>query len=798
MKIPLNWLKDYVDINVPVDELAHQMTMLGLEIEAVENTGEEIQKVYIGQIISIEPHPDADKLVVCKTDVGGKEPLQIVCGAKNMKEGDKVPTAIIGATLPSGFQIGKRKMRGVASQGMMCAAQELGLTSDSEGLLILDEDAPIGADAKDILGLNETIIEIEVIPNRGDWASMIGVARELAARYETPLRIPEVHLEESGKAAEDRASITIDNVDLCPRYAGRILRNVKVGPAPEWLQKRLIDAGQRPINNIVDITNFVLLETGHPLHAFDYDKLAENRVVVRTARAGETITTLDGEERKLSPEMLVIADAERPQAVAGVMGGADSEVGEGTTTILLESAIFDPISIRRTSRALNLITEASQHFQRGADHEMCIQAVNRAAALMHELANAEIAPGILDAYPAPRPAASVAMRYARCEQLLGAEITPEQQRSYLKRLGLEASEEDANTCQVTVPPWRQDIRIEAHLVEEVGRLHGFENIVSALPRVRPTEQLIAPKEKKVRELRQFLAGQGMAEFYNWTFSCPDDVKKTGLPEAFLDMVFLANPLSEKQAAMRRSLAPGLLDNTRYNAHRGVRSIAAFELGPIYEPADGKELPDQRLHLGLVFMGLRDRKHWSQAEEHTDFYDLKGAVEGVCTFLGADPAFKATQLGVLQGGQAAEISVGEKSLGWMGKVRASVLRDWEIEHDVYLAELDLDVLLSAKFDVPQFQSIPEFPPALRDLAVLVNADVPAGDLLETVRKTGGKSLKKVDVFDIYRGKPVPDGKKSVALSLTFQSQEQTLTDKQTQKHINKILNKLQRNFQAELR
>ncbi|HOH42616.1 MAG TPA: phenylalanine--tRNA ligase subunit beta, partial [Candidatus Hydrogenedentes bacterium] len=402
MQISLNWLKELLPLEADADEIAERLTMLGLEIEAVRRPGQDIENVFVGRILDIQPHPEADKLVVCRTDAGQGEALQIICGATNMKVGDKVPTAIDGATLPGGFKIGSRKMRGIQSCGMMCSARELGLGEEHAGLLILDKNAPIGQDIRDFLGLNDVVFEIEVTPNRGDWASMIGVARELAAFYGLQMTLPDAEVKESGEPAAAWSSITIEAPDLCPRYAGRILRNVVIKPSPPWLCARLIAAGQRPINNVVDITNYILMETGHPLHAFDYEKLKENRIVVRRARADEKITTLDGTERQLQEDMLVIADAENAQAVAGIMGGADSEVEKTTTTILLESAWFESRCVRSTSRRLSLSTEASQRFQRGADMQMLPYALNRAARLMQELADAEVAPGILDAWPQQR------------------------------------------------------------------------------------------------------------------------------------------------------------------------------------------------------------------------------------------------------------------------------------------------------------------------------------------------------------------------------------------------------------
>jgi len=799
MRISLNWLKDYVDIDVDPDTLAHQMTMLGLEIEAIERPGAEITEVYVGQIQSIEPHPDADKLVVCKTDINREEPLQIVCGAKNMKVGDKVPTAIVGATLPEGFQIGRRKMRGIESRGMMCSARELGLGEDHSGLMILDPDTPLGVDVRPLLGLDDVILEIEVTPNRGDTASMIGVARELAALYGREMRFPEIALEESGTPAAELSSVTIEDPECCPRYMGRVLTNVKIGPSPAWMCQRLIAAGQRPISNVVDITNFVLLETGHPLHAFDYDKLGEHRIVVRHPRPGEKMRTLDDVDRTLDDDMLVIADGTAAQAVAGIMGGGDSEVGEGTVRILLESAVFKPGSIRATSRKLGLASEASQRFQRGADPNMAAFALDRAAQLMAELAGATIAPGVLDAYPRPLDFPEVTLRYARCNQLMGVEIPAETQRDTLEKLGFELRSHDEAACTVLTPSWRPDVSIEADLIEEVGRFYNYDNITPTLPRVRPQEAEFAPADKPVRALRRFLAGIGLTETVHWTFSSPGDVGRAKLPEEARNMVALENPLSEKQATMQSSLIPSLLNTAAHNLNRGADRIALFELGPVYIPAGAAgELPEQKLRLTVLISGLALERHWDHAPRPADFYDLKGALEAIAEYLRIDLDLHDGSFPTFQSGARAEIRIKDLPVGVAGKVKNSVLRDYDVDRDVYLLDLDLEYLLTLSRPTPIFREIPTFPPSLRDLAVVVKSEVLAEKVLETAQKAGGKLLKSVEIFDIYTGKPIPEGHKSMALGLTFQSAERTLTDKDTQKSWDKILKALGREHGAELR
>ncbi|MEK7793834.1 MAG: phenylalanine--tRNA ligase subunit beta [Candidatus Hydrogenedentota bacterium] len=795
MKLSLNWLKDYIDLDVSVAELCERMTMLGLEIENVEHIGAEISGVVIGKILEINPHPDADKLVVCRTDVGQAEPLQIVCGAKNMKPGDLVPTATPGGTLPGGITLGKRKMRGVESQGMMCSARELGMGEDHDGLLILDPSFQIGSDAKAALGLDDVVLDIEVIPNRGDWASVIGISRELSAAYGIPMRMPETQAAESGAPAASVSSVTIEDSDICPRYVGRIVRGVKIGPSPTWLVRRLASAGQRSINNVVDITNYVLMETGQPLHAFDFDRLTDQRIVVRRARGGETIKTIDQETRTLTSEMLVIADAKSPVAVAGVMGGCDSEVGAGTTNIFLESAYFEPTQIRRTARGLNLKTEASQRFQRGADPEMALFAANRAARLLAEIAGGQAAPGALDEYPRKQTTPEIALRFARSDALIGCPVDAATQQRYLTALGFKEARADAASVTVTPPSWRYDCSIEADLIEEVVRLHGYEKVPATLPSVRRTEVVLAPDLSKLFELRHFMAGLGLSEFIHWTFTCLADVERAGLGERYGQMLGLMNPLTENHSTMRRTLIPQLIQAASSNLRKNVPYVAAFEIGPVFMPQE--ELPEETQRLGIVLAGTRP-KHWAGAERAVDFYDLKGLLEAVLAHLGVEAEYSESDLPCFAPGEGASLVSGKKAIGDLGRIHPKVAEAFETTTDVYAAEIDLSAVIGVRVPVPQFKEIPAFPHSLRDLAVVVDQKIQVGALLAEVRQAGGKLLHEARVFDVYTGKPVPEGKKSVAIGLVFQSGEGTLTDKDTDKAVQKIRQGLVQEFEAEQR
>ncbi|MCK5862388.1 MAG: phenylalanine--tRNA ligase subunit beta [Candidatus Hydrogenedentes bacterium] len=797
MQISFNWLKEFIALEVTAHELAERMTMLGLEIEAITEPGKEISEVYVGQIIDIQPHPDADKLVICKTDVGDSEPLQIVCGATNMKVGDKIPTAVKGATLPGGFTIGKRKMRGVESCGMMCSTRELNLGEDHSGLMILPQDTPLGADIRKLLGLDDIVFEIEVTPNRGDWASMIGVARELAAFYGLELQLPKVEINESGEEAGSCASVSIEEENLCPRYAGRILRNVTVKPSPPWLCARLMAAGQRPINNIVDITNYILLETGHPLHAFDYEKLAENRIVVRRAQQGESITTLDGESRKLTEDMLVIADAKQAQAVAGVMGGADSEVDTQTKDILLESAYFNPRSVRATARGLGLVTEAAQHFQRGADPEIVVYAINRAATLMQELADAEVAPGILDEYPKRQEGKEIKLRYARSTQLLGVDIEPKKQQTILSDLGFVSQQSEEDFCVVLTPSWRHDVNHETDLIEEVARHYGYDDIPTTMPPIRQSDRVFAPVEKKIRALRRFLAAQGLTEIVNWSFGNGENEKKSGMTDQTEHMVMLQNPLSENYPGMRTTLLPGLYATASYNHKRGARSIQLFEMGPVYHAVDEKELPEEPFYLGIVLSGIAP-EHWSEAERPVDFHDIKGFMDTVLGHLGYAVTLKQLSNSAFQEGQGAIVKIKKRQIGYIGKTALAAAKSYDLPESVFVLELNLSKLFERPMPPAQFKDIPQFPASLRDLAVVVDLSISAAELTSVIKNAGGPLLKSIDVFDVYRGNPLPENKKSIAFNLVFQSPDRTLKDKDTQKAIEKIIKKLQQQHGAELR
>lgn len=797
MKISLNWLKEYCNIPVSAKELAEQMTMLGLEIESMEELGKEIENVFVGKILDIQPHPQADKLVVCKTDIGRGEPLQIICGAKNMKVGDKVPTAIDGAILPGGFKITRRKMRGIESFGMMCSGAELKVEEDSEGLLILPSDTVIGEDIRKVLGLDDVIFEIEITPNRGDWASYIGLARELSAYYDVPITLPQIKFTEIEKPASSVSSVIIECPDYCPRYAGRVIQNVKVAPSPHWLAKKLLSAGQRPINNIVDITNFVLLETGHPLHAFDFNKLNENRIVVRLAKENEEIKTLDGELRKLNANQMVIADATKPQALAGIMGGADSEVDNNTINIFLESAYFDPVSIRKTARAHNLLTEAAQHFQRGADPEMVVWAINRATALIQELAGGEVLQGIIDEYPQKLEQKSVKLRYEKTEKRIGINIEQNLQKSILIKLGFRVKDENEKAVDFIVPSWRHDVSLEEDLIEEIARFYGYNKVPNTLPRIRQSGAVFDTSFKKIHNIRTLLVHKGLTECYSWTFSNPEIMQQLKFPDYYLNMVVLQNPLSKNLSTMRTSIIPNLLATAQKNHLEDTISI--FEIGPVFIPDDKNILPKEEQKIGILLSGYANPRLWCYNDrKQYDFFDLKGIIEDILSILSITFKIERFEFPLLHPGQALKIINQNKELGFIGKINPKVANELEINENTFIGELNLNNLLNIPVKKKIYKTISEFPSTSRDLAILIDRMIPVADIYTSLKTIGEGILQKIEIFDVYTGEQVPKDKKSIALGFIFCSNEKTLTDTEVDAVLNEIINRLQKQFNAKIR
>jgi len=797
MLVPLEWIRQYVDCDLPVEQIAERLTLAGLEVEGIESVGEPMANIVIGRIMSIERHPNADRLVVCDVDVGGAT-SHIVCGATNMKVGDKVPTALVGATMPGGFRIEKRPLRGVFSEGMMCSEAELGLGEDADGLLILSDDAPVGARFDEYAKLGDKVFDISLNPNRPDCACVVGIARELAALLGSRLREPSTEVVENGPPVEELTRVDVPDTDLCPRYTARVVTDVTVGPSPMWMAERLRRGGLRPINNIVDATNYVLLELGHPLHAFDYDKLGENRIVVRRARAGESITTIDDVKRKLTGNMLVIADAAEPAGLAGIMGGMDSEISGDTRRVLLESAYFQPTSIRRTSKTLGLMTEASYRFERGADIELVPRALDRTARLIAELAGGRVATGTVDVYPSPRVRREVTLRPNRARRMLGCRISTGRMNDYLERLGFDVTERDKNLV-VTVPARRVDVSMESDLIEEIGRLHGYDRLPSKAV-IRPDVVTRDRRRHDMRNLvRDVLAAAGFSEAISYSFVSPQLAADAGFSDHADRMLRIRNPLSSEQSAMRMSLIPGLLSAVRANHRRGRLDCRIFEIGRVFLPPEGQPLPHERERLAFAASGLAIAKSWAADSQHADLFMLKGIVETLADRLGTSSTeFVPHDCSSLERGQSFSVNIDGVVVGCLGTLSAAVSETLEIEESAFICELDIHDLIARPIPERQYSSVSQYPPSYRDLAVVVPENVPAGDVETTLRTAAGETLAELHLFDLYRGRQVPTGKKSLAYSLTFVHDQRTLTDQEIDTIIKTIVRQLADKHDAVLR
>ena len=776
MNVTLNWLKNYIDFEFSASELADRLTMLGIEVESIKRPGAELEGVVVGSVSAIKPHPNADKLVLCQVDIGETEELQIVCGAPNVREGMHAPVATIGVTLPIGLTIKRAKLRGETSQGMLCSEKELALSEDAAGLMELSTDISIGTPLATALGLDDTVFELEITPNRPDCLSVIGVAREIRAETGNPLKLPQVDFNENETDVREATSVVIAAPDLCPRYAARVIRGVKIGQSPAWLQQRLESVGIGVINNIVDITNFVLMEYGQPLHAFDYHKLTENRIVVRRAMAGEKLTTLDEIERELASDMLVIADAEKPVALAGVMGGYDSEITEATCDVLLESAYFNPSSIRATAKALGMSTEASYRFERGADPGIVITALDRAAQLITELAGGTICKGVVDVYPGKQPLTEIQLRPKRVNFVLGTEIEPATMEEILTRLGFDVSV-SGSVYSVTVPTFRSDITREIDLIEEIARVYGYDNIPTTLPK---GDIPVPAPDRKVevhRCVKQFLLASGMMEALNYSFSDPNSFDKIRLAadSPIRDAIPLQNPLSPEMSVLRTTLLPGLLDNAQRNRNHQIDTIALFEIGNVFI-RDGEQKEPERV--SGVLAGQVGDGVYSNPYRQPDFYDIKGLAEGILEVCGiSDYTLQKTGAPTFHPGRNAAVMLDDRQIGIFGEAHPVVLENYDLPYKAYLFDFDLEALVDAAIFAKRFESISVYPKVERDLAIVVDKETLSDMPTELIYKTGGELVESVRLFDVYEGEQVPEGKKSLAYAIIYHSVTETLTDKQ---------------------
>lgn len=791
MRVSLRWLSEHVDLSgLGAEELASRLTGVGLEVEALERPGQGLEGVVAARILSSRPHPDAEKLSVTTVDRGDGVPLQVVCGARNYQVGDLVPLATPGAVLPGGQRVEKARLRGVESSGMLCSASELRIDADAGGLLILPREVRPGTPVAQALGLDDAILEVNVTPNRPDALSHLGVAREVAALLGRQVRTPAVRLSESGPPAGELARVRIEAPERCARYAARVIEGVRIGPSPAWMARRLEACGVRPICNAVDATNYVLLELGHPLHAFDLDRVAGAEIVVRTARPGERIVTLDGKERTLEPDDLLIADRDRGSALAGVMGGGDSEIAAGTTRVLLESAWFEPSGIRRTSRRHGLRSEASYRFERGADPGMVIPALDRCAALIAELGGGTVRPGAIDVHPRPARALEVRLRWRRPAEILGLDVPREETRRTLVGLGFQERRGDDQGGTFAVPSWRVDVSLEEDLVEELVRLRGYEAIPETLPRSAGFTPAEPPEAAAIGRLRAAMEASGFREAVNFSFLAPADLAQVGGPPPLL----LQNPISAELSAMRTALVPSLLRNLSHNLRRGSGEARLYELARVYRawPGGSGDPPaEEELRLGAVLFGRRHPHGWSSPAESEegrlrprdpaiDFYDARAAVEAVGGALGLRLAFgpPAGPVPWLHPRSACAVSSAAGSpLGFLGELHPRVAAAFELPREVMAIELSAEALLAGARLVAFHRPVSSFPAVTRDLAVEVDAAVPAAAVERVVAAFAAEApVEEWTLYDVYAGGELSRrGKKSVAVYLRYRAPDRTLTD-----------------------
>ncbi|PIE68041.1 MAG: phenylalanine--tRNA ligase subunit beta [Deltaproteobacteria bacterium] len=802
MKVSLSWLKEYVPITLSIDELADALTMAGLEVEGVENRYAFLETVVIGKVVEVSRHPNADRLKLCRVD-NGNGLVSVVCGAPNVAEGMAFPFAQVGTVLPNGLRLKKTVIRGETSEGMLCSALELELGGDGSGLMVLDASLKPGTSLKDALDLHDCTLEIGLTPNRPDCLSMIGVAREIAAFQGVGLNLPEFSLPAGEGAIDKLTSVTIEAPDLCPRYAARLLEGVAVAPSPHWLQDRLRSVGVRPINNLVDVTNFVMLETGQPLHAFDFDNLAGQCIVVRTATEGEPFTTLDQKAHRLTGQMLMICDGERPVAVGGVMGGLNSEIEETTTRVLIESACFDPISIRKTSKALGLSTDASHRFERGVDPDNTLFALNRAAQLMAELGGGRLVSGTIDEDFRKSGSLTLPLSVQETNDLLGTDLNQEQMGQLLESVEFKVKAENADRIQVDVPSFRVDVTRPRDLMEEVARLSGYNLIPTTFPSLPVQGRTPAPLLVRRNRVREILCGFGFSEAINYSFISPASCDRIQLADddPRRRHVVLLNPISEEQAVMRTTLVPGMLEAAGRNIARQQNHLCLFEIGKVFLPEDGAPLPVEKEMLVGIMTGSRTRSAWHTPDAAFDFYDIKGIVEGLMAALEIKDASFSAQADdscvYMRPGHTAVIRCKEQAVGLVGEVDPAVLEGFGLRQTVFLFELDLETVGGLIPDSKQMAAIPRYPSTSRDITVIVDQAMESSRLLEAVGRFGETLVEDLFLFDVFSGEPIPEGKKSVSLRVVYRAADGTLEDETVNSIHKRLTSRLVNEIGADL-
>ena len=800
MKVSLGWLSDFVDLPASQAEFEERLTLAGLEIEGVESTGPELGGVVVGRVIEREPHPRADRLSLCRVDLGTGEPVEIVCGAPNVRADLRVAVAPPGTVLPDGTKLKKARIRGIVSSGMICSSRELGLGDDHEGILELPHDSPVGAPLDQVVGAGDTVLDFEITPNRGDWASMLGMAREVRAHFGGELRLPDCDPAEGERDAASDVAIEIHDPESCHRYVGRVVRGVAIGPSPDWLVERLRAAGLRSINNVVDVSNLVLLEFGQPLHTFDLARLRGAEIRVRRAEDGEEIVTLDGERRELGPDDLVIADAERPVAVAGVMGGADTEVHEATREVLIESAHFDPVRVRRTARRLGLRTEASYRFERGVDSEGIVRAVDRCARLIAEIAGGEISRGRVEAVGgAFRHCGEVELEPDLPARLLGVELSESEVVELLARVDIPATLE-GESLRCRIPSYRNDLRIPQDLVEEVGRIHGYDRIPYTLPSAALRPVSAPPRATRCDLARDSLSASGLLETRSIPMGPASDFDALRLDsdDPRRHSVRVVNPIVESDSELRTSLLPGLLRAARRNLARQVEAVRLFEIGRVFLARDSGELPDEP-DAAAALLTAPERTGLWETQRAPVYFEAKGVAEKLVEDLGLPARFDAESgAAYLHPGACSRIRSGRRTIGWVGELHPAVSARYGIEVECAVCEIDLSALPGLPRLKTKIRPVSAFPASRRDLAVLVDREQPAGAILDAIRRSGGPHLADVELFDCYEGRGIPEQRRSLAFHLVFQRTDRTLTEAEVGAATDKLTRMLTRRFGGELR
>ena len=779
MQVSIKWLKDYIDFTETPEQLADKLTMAGIPVENVVDPGEGLEKVVTGRIEKLEPHQNSDHLQICTMNVGLAENIIIVTGAQNVAEGQVVPVAMVGAHLPNGMKISKGKLRGVASSGMLCSAQELKLDLEKlpeeqkTGIFILPSDTPVGIPAKDVLGLNDVVLEFELTANRADCFSVFGLVREIAAITGNKPHFPEIKVnEDDNTKLNDIFSVEIADPDLCSRFSTRMLKNVKIGPSPEWMQQRLEGAGIRSINNVVDVTNFVMIELGHPMHAYDYDKITGKKLIARRAIEGEELHTLDDTSRKAKGEMLVIADSEKAAGLAGIMGGFETEITDTTTTVVLESADFYGPCIRRTARACGLSSEASGRFERGVDSETTIKALDRAAQLLQEMGACTVCEGIVDVYPNPKQANYVTFTPEQINNHLGTNIAKDVMLNIITSVGFDVTKDENDEITVKVPSWRNDVTCMADISEEIARLHGFDKIKSTLPNGVSMQGTQSAKQTFIDKVKASLSSQGLYETISFALTNEETFNKLNIPQdsPLRKAVPIMNPLSDEYPLVRTTLLSSIFDNLARNLARKNDDVALFEVGSVFFPKalPVTELPDEVVKIAGAITGRRNAQGWNQTNDMVDFYDAKGIIEELLANLRVTRyTVEAGTHYAMHPGKTALFKKGRDVIATVGEVHPAVLSAYGITKPVYIFELDATTVMKYMAKDLKYKALPKYPATSRDLAMLVDVDVNAADIEKAMTKAAGQNLTQITLFDVYTGKQVEEGKKSFLLDFPIQ-------------------------------